>query len=121
MSLTFKQFSSYMEAPLTEDDHLNEIWGFKNKAQADLARREKLRLLAKRGDLKAKKELDDIAHARTARNAMQARKDSEFNSARDHVEADERGSSRRYDAETGSVRRPPKRVYRDDVWGTNPA
>jgi hypothetical protein len=116
MSLSFKQYSAYLEAPLTEDDHLNEIWGFRNKQEAALARRDKLRLQAKRGDLKARKELDDMSHAEKVRKAQQSRKDSTFNVARDEVEASERGSSRRYDAETGSVKRPAQRRF--DSWGS---
>ena len=117
MSLTFKQYAAYLDAPLTEDDHLNEMWPFSNKEEAAKARRKKLQLLAKKGDLKAKKELDDIDHAERVITSRKEREkemaDRKFNAARDSAEVADRSSSRNYDRETGSINR---RLH-DPIWG----
>jgi hypothetical protein len=128
MSLTFKQYVAFMNAPLDEE-RLDE-WPWSSdadKAKAAAAKKAayiaKLELRAKRNDLQAQKELDDIRHAdkveKLRADADEKRKSATFNMARDRAEADDRGSSRAYDRETGSIRRAPKggNYSNDPTWG----
>lgn len=109
MSLTFKQYHAFLEAPLDEADQLNEIWPFKNKEEKAKAEREKLVLMAKKGDLKAKMKLADVEKAEQLAAAQKAKTEKEknerFATAKAHAEVADRGSSRAYDKETGSARR----------------
>jgi hypothetical protein len=106
MSLTFKQYSEFLETSLDEE-RLDE-WPWSNPAEKQKAKMEKLRMLAKRGDLRAKKELGDMEHAEKIERMRGERdeqsKERRFQGARADAEAGERGSSRAYDQETGSMR-----------------
>jgi hypothetical protein len=109
MSLTFKQFSAYLEIPLEEEEaRLDEIFGmFKSKEQKEKAERQKLELLAKRGNEVAKMKLRklqaDDEKAAAAAGAQKSAKDRSWQAKQAEVEAGERGSSRAYDRETGSA------------------
>jgi hypothetical protein len=109
MSLTFKQYHAFLEAPLDEADQINEIWPFKNAEEKAKAEREKLVLLAKKGDLKAKMKLADIekaeALAAAKKAATEKEKNERFATAKAHAEVADRGSSRAYDKEAGSADR----------------
>lgn len=110
MSLTFKQFSTYLEIPIEEEEaRLDEIFGmFKSKEQKEKAERQKLELLAKRGNevakMKLRKMQADDEKAAAAVGAQRTAKDRSWKSKQAEVEAGERGSSRAYDRETGSAR-----------------
>lgn len=105
--VTFKQFNAFIEAPLIEDEQLNEIWPFRSKEEKEKAQRQKLELLARRGDLQAKAQLlklqkDDEKRA-AAQKAQDAAKEKSWQTKKAEVEAGERGSSRAFDRETGST------------------
>lgn len=109
MSLTFKQYYAYLEAPLDETSQINELWLFKNQKEKEKAERQKLELLVKRGDLKAKAKLDALEKteriASATKKNIEKEKDQRFATAKAHIEARDRGSSRAYDNETGSLSR----------------
>lgn len=106
---SFKQFNAYIETPLDEE-RVDEIFGmFKSKEAKEKAEKQKLELLAKRGNLAAQMKLRQLQkNAEVASARDKAERDSKevsFKTAKANVEHGERGSSRAYDAETGSAGR----------------
>jgi hypothetical protein len=114
MSLSFKQFSTFLAAPLEDagNNQLGEMWPFKNAVEKEKASLEKLKLLAKKGDLKAKlilKDLERLADRKQAdARAKGEVKNRAWADAQARSEAGDRGSSRAFDRETGSLRASPK-------------
>lgn len=117
MSFTFKQFNAYLDAPLEDQPggggQLDEIFGmFKSDEEKEKAEMEKLQLLAKRGDLKAKailaQKVKDAEKVAAAKKAAETHKARTWADAQASQEARDRGTSRAYDRETGSVKRGPK-------------
>lgn len=111
MSLTFKQYHAFLEAPLDADEQLAEIFGmFKNNEEKKKAEMAKLELLAKRGNETAKMKLRDLQlkadKEAAAKGAVEKEKEGRFATAQAHAEVADRGSSRAYDREAGSGKRP---------------
>lgn len=109
MSLTFKQYNAFLEMPLdASEEQLSEVFGlFKNAEERKKAEMQKLQLLADRGNESAKMKLRklqfDADKEASAHGASEKDKNDRFASAKAHAEVADRGSSRAYDKETGSV------------------
>lgn len=106
--VTFKQFNAFMDAPLAEEEQLDEIFGiFKSKEEKEKAERQKLELLAKKGNLQAQLKLrqlqKDDERRSAAAKAQDTAKERSFQLKKAEVEAGERGSSRAFDKEAGSA------------------
>ncbi len=112
MSLTFKQYYAYLEAPLDETSQINELWLFKNQKEKEKAERQKLELLVKRGDLKAKAKLDALEKteriASATKKNIEKEKDQRFATAKAHI----------HDNETESLSRnqTPRWSHKHNKW-----
>ncbi len=141
MKLSFKQFSEAYDAAVSGEDPSDAImegpfWDAVKKKVADIKSSARLsddevHKLAKAsvgGDPAARRHL--LAYAKAAKAAKKLTpaqekilaahdteldaKDKKWRDAAARTEVGQRGSSRAYDRETGSVKRPPK--GRDDPW-----
>ena len=110
MSLTFKQYHAFLEAPLdANEEQLSEIFGvFKNAEEKKKAELAKLELLAKKGNEQAKMKLRDLRLAAekeaAGKGAQEREKAGRFATAKAYADAADKGSSDAYRKETGSVR-----------------
>jgi len=106
--ITFKQFNTFIEAPLEEGEQLDEIFGmFKNEAEKKAAELKKLELLAARGDEQAKMTLRkmerDAERAAAGKKASRAVDDAKLKQAQAHSQAADQGSSKAWRDEGGTA------------------
>lgn len=129
--LTFRQFSEAFDAAVTGAERPafvteGPIWdkikaaaGAKTNRELQPAELEKLHALSVKGNLAARKDLDAYLKAKEKEGALTGRlariaaahkahadnMEKNFQMARAGAEADDRGSSRAYDRETGTVKK----------------
>lgn len=114
MSLTFKQFNEYVEAPLTEDERIDELFGiFKNNEQKAAAERKKLELLAKRGNEVAQMKLNKLERDDEKRGAATKFKrksdDEKFKDAKTKQDAENQEKANK--AELARLRKEDPKAY----------